>query len=76
LSIEQINAIVSPPESVKAEVRKVLSENNFQVVQDGGDFFRVRAQVVDVERLLNTTVFRYRKVPKEEVFFFCSHICF
>jgi hypothetical protein len=52
---------------VKDAVRSILSHNNFRVIVDGGDYFRVRAAARDVERFLNTTVHRYVKPDTQRV---------
>ena len=67
LSIEEVNAIVSPVPAVKAAVRVVLASHNVRVLLDGGDYFRVIAKAADVEALFNTTVAKYRSTSTGRV---------
>lgn len=67
MSIEEINAIVSPAADVKKHVRDVLVAANFTIVADGGDYYRVRARASDVESLFATTVHEFRSPTSASV---------
>jgi len=67
LSIDEVNAIVSPPASVKNAVRSVLAQHRIRVLRDGGDFFRVTGKASDIEALFNTTVAKYRSTSTGRV---------
>ncbi len=60
MTIDEINAIVSPTPQRKQALRQLLSQHNVSVVADHGDYFRVRASVPVIESVFATQVWDFQ----------------
>jgi len=60
MTIDEVNAIVSPAPAVKEAVRATLAAANIKVVADKGDYFIVEARATHVEHTFATTVHEFR----------------